>query len=81
MLPTNGDRARRHRNATSRAMKRMAEARRCPKCRRGNAISKRVDVMGVDRWCRYCAYEKHTPFPMPSGGVDSGSSAGDNDGQ
>jgi len=61
MRPSNDDRHRRHREATSKAMKRVAEARRCPACQRKNAISRRYletggpELIKVVR-CRWCDY-------------------------
>ena len=59
MRPALTDKERKHRRATSMAMKSHAEALRCPGCGRGSAL-KRFDL---DQWtgsvfrCRYCKYE------------------------
>lgn len=52
------------RNQTlSKTMKRMAEARKCPECQRGNA-TREVVVDGITRveTCRYCPYRKVTHY-------------------
>lgn len=52
------DYKRRHALAVSKAMKASAEARRCPKCERGNALVKRETdkFTGPIYVCRYCPY-------------------------
>lgn len=42
----------------SRKMKRLAEARRCPKCNRKSALSKRKDGEYVEVNCRYCGFSR-----------------------
>jgi ribosomal protein L37AE/L43A len=58
MQPSNSDKTRRHREATSAAMKKDASHRRCPKCERKSALKR---VVEGDLWmvtCRWCDYEK-----------------------
>ena len=40
------------------------DKRKCPKCKRGKAISKLIDNMGITRWCRYedCDYDSFYMF-------------------
>lgn len=49
------DKKRRHRAATSRAMKRVAEARKCPCCGKKSALSRHsqpfLPTVYVCRWC------------------------------
>lgn len=49
---------RRHRTATSKAMKRVAESRRCPKCERGMALRSSKDAVMRVTTCRYCDFER-----------------------
>ena len=61
MRPAMTQKQARHRTATSVAMKRLAEARQCPKCKRKGALS-RSDLYSVVFYqCRWhdCDYEKH----------------------
>lgn len=47
------------RGQISKAMKRQAEHRRCPECKRGAGLSKPFLVDGFYyQRCRYCGYEK-----------------------
>lgn len=51
------DYQRKHRRATSEAMRRHAESRACPKCDRGGAL-KRIEFGEVIIYlCRYCGHE------------------------
>lgn len=52
MRLANNEKQRRHRQATSEAMKRMVW--RCPECQRGQVPSSAAIV----RVCRYCGFEK-----------------------
>jgi ribosomal protein L37AE/L43A len=55
------DAQRRHRAATSKAMKHRAESRRCPKCGRRSALKRvRLDVYATMSVCRWpdCKYER-----------------------
>lgn len=55
----NATRLRAVRAGTSKAMKIRAERRRCPECKRGNAIVKRdVDLLFYVLKCRWCSYER-----------------------
>jgi hypothetical protein len=48
-----------HRNVeTSKAMRRMAESRRCPKCQRKMALRHHSDEFGYGSYCRWedCEY-------------------------
>lgn len=56
----NADQQRRHRAATSAAMKRRAEALKCPACGRKSALQRVRDDRGfiVAVVCRWCKYEK-----------------------
>lgn len=57
------DKQRRHSQATSAAMRRSAESRRCPKCKRKAAVNRQSLRPGTSlRWCRWddCDYEKIT---------------------
>ena len=59
MRPALTDKQRKHRSATSKAMKAYAEAARCKACNRGNALKKHVlDPWTVVRVCRYCGHEE-----------------------
>ena len=61
MRPANNDKQRRHRTATSAAMKRMAAARKCPKCNRKSALKKLyIEGVGLLITCRWhdCNFER-----------------------
>ena len=52
----------RRRIAISQSMRRLARARTCPECGRGNALRvRRVDRVRVTE-CRYCGYYRETVF-------------------
>jgi ribosomal protein S14 len=61
----NADQHRRHAAATSKAMKRIAEARRCPKCGRKSAIVREFDevLFCVVSYCRWkdCNWSRLPP--------------------
>lgn len=65
MRPAMTDAQRKHRTATSRAMKAHAEARRCPDCDRKSALQMvpltERHVMFVCRWCK----REFEPGPGP----------------
>lgn len=54
------DQKRRIRAGTSAAMRRLAEKRQCPKCKRKMALSHHRDSAGriIFSVCRWCDYEK-----------------------
>lgn len=59
MRPALTEKQRRHRKATSDAMKRLAATRQCPACERKMALS--VHVVGTTiavKQCRYCGWQK-----------------------
>ena len=64
MQGSNNDKQRKHRMATSKAMYRSAQARKCPKCGRMNALKRTEDAMGMLRMCRWCDYEQFTMWPI-----------------
>lgn len=54
------DKQNRHRNReTSKAMLRIAESRRCPKCQRAMALKFHSDEFGFGSYCRWndCDYQ------------------------
>lgn len=64
MRPANNDRQRRHRNATSKAVK--ATFYPCPKCDRRQNRSP-IDISGLGHllWiCRYCGHEWDRPLKV-----------------
>jgi ribosomal protein L37AE/L43A len=53
-FPANTDAQRKHRTATSKAMKRIAESKKCPTCGRKNAVKRvQLDPWTVVRVCRW----------------------------
>lgn len=54
----NNDKQRRHRTATSRAMKRVAENRRCKNCGRANATRRNAWLGSIIITCIYCGDER-----------------------
>lgn len=66
MLPTNSDKARKHRTATSRGMKRSAKQRQCPKCKRKAAVKTQWTGGFQWKWCRWddCDYAKGGYVPL-----------------
>lgn len=56
-LALDTDHRRRHRLATSRAMKALAEAKRCPACGRKGALQRHEELGFVLRTCRWCGHE------------------------
>jgi ribosomal protein L37AE/L43A len=58
MQPSNSDKTRRHRLATSVAMKKDAAQRQCPKCGRKSALKRMDDGDLFIVSCRWCDYER-----------------------
>lgn len=57
-FPAITDKARTHRAATSKAMKRMATAAKCPECNRKSALRRICDGGFWMVTCRWCGYER-----------------------
>ena len=65
------EKQRRRSNAASKAMKRRAESRKCPKCGRKNAVTRTADNDFVVYTCRWCDYERGGIVGEPSTFVDN----------